>query len=147
MSNNSIGNGNGKRFSFWDALKRFETALAIVAGVFALVIPAVVALIGYSYAVQQLQTEFETRACDLDLRLNAANAKVRFFELERELRLVPEPNEFQQSAADVENIRNKRKELELAMGRQIKIAKFYTEAQANGMQNNCSTIKLEAIKL
>ena len=38
-------------------------------------------------------------------------------------------------------------DIEPEMVRTIKVAKFYDEAQANGMQKNCAVVKLEAIKL
>lgn len=128
-------------------LDKLEPAVVIIGGVIALVIPAVVALVGYSYAVRQLQTDFETRSCDLELRLNSANSRVKFFELERERRALPEPNEYTQSPDELEASTKKILQLESQMDRALKVAKFYDEAQANGMQKNCDSVKLEAMKL
>ncbi len=128
-------------------IQNIEPSVAILGGIFALVIPAVVAIVGYAYAVQQLQADFDTKTCDLQLKVNVANARIKHFELDKERQSVPEPNEFFHSKDEVKEIEKRRSDLDLEMKRMKRIAKYYTEAQENGLQSNCNIIMVGALKL
>src|SRR5262249_37825187 len=68
----------------------FDTSLKVVATALALIIPAVAAFFGFTYAVSDLKRETEAKTCALTIKAGIARAVIDYLDLVAKGRDLPE---------------------------------------------------------
>lgn len=127
-------------------LTSFDTTLKVVATLLALIIPAVAAFFGFSYAVSDLKRETESKTCALTIKAGIARAVIDYLDLVAKGETLPEP-----ASTDTEEEAKKKQEarqkLDQEKQRALNRRKFYEEAEKNIWRGGCSEIEAKAQQL
>lgn len=124
-----------------------DPSVKVISALLALIIPSVAAFFAFTYAVDKLQHDTDTKTCELTIKVGIARAISDYMEaVGREKELLANPNE-----SDTDDVRKQKDEaiqkIKEDKKRAVEKRKLYEAAEKNIWKGNCSELEAKVQQL